>query len=73
MENPVGDLMTLGSKHKLNRPDFQYRKVPGKWPCTCVMTVKSQKIEETAIGQTKKEVKTQTSRQILPVLKPLLN
>ena len=73
MENPVGEVMQLVSKLKLKRPDFQFRKKQGKWECTCVIQIDSKTIEETSIGQTKKEVKAQTARQILPVLKQYLD
>ena len=72
MENPVGEVMQLIFKLRLKRPDFQFRKKQGKWECTCVIRIDSETIEETSIGQTKKEAKAQSSRQIIPVLKQYL-
>ena len=69
MDNPIGDLMNIIKKYRLKRPDFQFKKNQGKWQCTCVITLEDTQLRETALGQTKKEVKTQTARAILPILK----
>ncbi len=69
MDNPVGDLMRIIQKYRLKRPDFQFKKNQGKWQCTCVITLEDIQLRETALGQTKKEIKTQTARAILPILK----
>lgn len=69
MDNPVGDLITIIQKYRLKRPDFQFKKNQGQWQCTCVITLDEIQLKETALGQTKKEVKTQTARAIVPLLK----
>ncbi len=69
MDNPIGDLMALIQKYRLKRPDFQFKKNQRKWQCTCVITLEDTSLRETALGQTKKEVKTQTARAIIPILK----
>ena len=69
MDNPVGDVMNLIKKYRLKKLDFQFKKNQGKWQCTCVITLEDTQLRETALGQTKKEVKTQTARAILPILK----
>ena len=69
MDNPVGDVMNLIRKFRLKTPDFQFKKNQGKWQCTCVITLDNVQLKETALGATKREVKTQTAQQILPKLK----
>ncbi len=69
MDNPVGDVMNLIRKFRLNKPDFQFKKNQGKWQCTCVITLDNVQLKETALGATKREVKAQTAQQILPKLK----
>jgi hypothetical protein len=62
MDNPIGDLMRIIQKYRLKRPDFQCKKNQGKWQCTCVITLEDTQLRETALGQTKKEVKTLSSK-----------
>ena len=69
MDNPVGDLMNIIKKYRLKRPAFQFKKNQKKWQCTCVITLEDTQLRETALGQTTKEVKTQTARAIFPILK----
>ena len=69
MDNPVGNLMNIIQKYRLKKPDFQFKKNQGKWQCTCVITLDDTQLRETALGNTKKEVKTQTAKAILPSLK----
>ncbi|MEA5511763.1 hypothetical protein VB715_18485 [Crocosphaera sp. UHCC 0190] len=69
MDNPVGELMGMIQKYRLKKPDFQFKKNQGQWQCTCVITLEDTQLRETALGATKKEVKTQTAMAIVPILK----
>jgi hypothetical protein len=69
MDNPVGELRGIIQKYRLKKPDFQFKKNQGKWQCTCVITLEDTQLRETALGATKKQVKTQTAMAIVPILK----